>query len=97
MIIKMKICFFFLLLSITYVQSTSWAFVDILSNIIANGRFVEENYINSDIPLEPFIPSIHSDLFGNINTSNCTRDMQILSRDLMNRQIWALKSNWTEI
>lgn len=90
----MNILFLFLLLWTSHVQSVS--FVDILSSIIANGRFVEENYINSNIPLEPFIPSIHSDLFVNINTSNCSRDMQILSRDLMSKQIWALKSNWTK-
>ena len=91
--IKMNILFLFLLLWTSHVQSTSFSFVDILSSIIANGRFVEENYINSNIPLEPFIPTIHTELFGNINTSNCSRDMQILSRDLINKQIWALKSN----
>ena len=91
---KMKIFhkIFLVLFAIDYVHSLS--FVDFLSTIIDNGRFVEENYINSNFSIEPFIPTIQSDLFVNMNASNCTRDMQILAFELLEKRIWALKSKF---
>ena len=91
---KMRFFWYFFLLIGSKVEPTSVSFINLLSSIIANGRFVEENYVNSNFPLDSIFPSIDFDRAVNANGSNCSRDMQILSHDLVARQIWALKSRF---
>jgi len=74
-------------------ESSSLSFINLIPSIIANRRFVQENFVNSDFIINPILPSINNELIFNANGSNCSRDMQLLSHDLISRQIWALKSN----
>lgn len=85
--------YFFLILQIqSEVKSSSLSFINIIPSIIANGRFVKENLINSKYVLQPVLPKISVDLTLNTNGSNCSRDIQLFARDLVSQQTWALKS-----
>ena len=75
-------------------EPPSLSFVNLIPSIIANGRFVKEYIADSDFDFNLTIPFVHVDLSFNANESNCTRDIQLLSHDLMSRQIWALKSKF---
>jgi hypothetical protein len=74
-------------------EPSSLSFINLIPSIIANGRFVKENIIDSNSILNQTFPSINIDLTFNVNGSNCSRDIQLLYRDFLSRQIWALKSN----
>lgn len=69
-------------------QSISYSFVDLISHIVNSGRFVEENLIHFNLTH----PSLNFNLNLHQNTSNCTRDIRKLTSDLLDRQVWALKS-----
>ncbi|CAF2438000.1 unnamed protein product [Rotaria sp. Silwood2] len=85
--------YFFLTIQIGIkAESLSLSFINIIPSIIANGRFVKDNIINSDAIIHPTLPSINIDLIFNVNGSNCSRDIQLLSHDLINLQAWALKT-----
>jgi hypothetical protein len=73
-------------------ESSSLSFINLISNIIANGQFVQENIIDSDIEFDQTLPWINLDLQFNANESNCSQDIQILVKDLNARKTWALKS-----
>jgi hypothetical protein len=73
-------------------EPPSLSFINLIPSIIANGRFVKEHIVDSGFNLNSTLPSVHVDLTFNINQSNCSRDIHLLSRDLLSRQIWALKS-----
>jgi hypothetical protein len=86
--------YFFLIFQIGIkAEPLSFSFINLIPSIISNARFVKENIIDSNFILNPIFPSINIDLKSNTNGTNCTRDIQILSRDLISTQIWALKSN----
>ncbi len=85
--------YFFLLIDIEIKgESSSVSFVNLIPSIIANGRFVQDNFVDSNLIFNPIVSSINIDRTFNANQSNCSRDMQLLSHDLIARQIWALKS-----
>ena len=87
------LCLLLLLVGIR-AEPASISFVTIVENIRANGRFVQENMMDSTLYVNrtwPWIdPDLHAD--GN-NASNCTRELQWFARDLAKRKLWALKSN----
>ncbi len=88
--------YFFLLFQIGInAESSSLSFINLIPSIIANGRFVKENIIDSDLILHPVFPSINIDLTITANSSNCSRDIQLLARDFTSKQTWALKSNFS--
>jgi hypothetical protein len=94
--IKMKfLCFFFLIfhIGIKAESPPSLSFINLIPSIISNGRFVKEKIVNSNLIINPTFPSINFDITFNANGSNCSQDIQILSRDLISKEIWALKSN----
>ncbi|CAF1020152.1 unnamed protein product [Rotaria sordida] len=84
--------FFLIILIRIKAESLSLSFINIIPSIIANGRFIKENIINSNIILHTTLPSINVDLILNANESNCSRDVQLLAHDLINEQTWALKT-----
>ena len=88
----MKFLYYIFLLLIIEIKgnSSSVSFIHLIPSIIANHRYVQENFIDSDLILHPISSSINFELS---NGSNCSADMQLFSRDLITRQIWALKSN----
>jgi len=87
--------YFFLIFQIEIkAESPSLSFINLIPSIIANARFVKENITESNFILNPIFPSINIDLISNANGTNCSRDIQILSRDLISTKIWALKSNY---
>ncbi|CAF1044534.1 unnamed protein product [Rotaria sp. Silwood1] len=90
----MKFLWYFLLIIHIGIQAKplSLSFINIIPSIIANGRFVKENIIQTDAVLHPILPSINVDLILNANGSNCSRDIQLLFHDLINQQTWALKT-----
>jgi len=73
-------------------EPSSISFMSLIPNLIANGRFVEDTIINSNLEFNQTLPWIDFDLNFNANESNCSQDIQLLSRDLRARKIWALKS-----
>jgi hypothetical protein len=75
-------------------QSSSVSFVNLISSIIDNRRFVQENFVDSDLIVNTGAPLINIDRTFSANGSNCSRDIQLLFHDLATRQIWALKSNF---
>lgn len=86
-------CIFLLLLQLGIkAEPPSVSFVNLIPSTIANSRFIKENIIDLDFTRNRTFPSINIDPIFNANGSNCSRDIQILSRDLISRQIWALKS-----
>ncbi|CAF3405306.1 unnamed protein product [Rotaria socialis] len=90
----MKYLYFFLLIVQIGIraESKSVSFVNIIPRIIANGRYVKENINHSNFILNPALPSINVDFLSNANSSNCSRDIQLFSHDLISQQLWALKT-----
>ncbi|UJR26862.1 hypothetical protein I4U23_008173 [Adineta vaga] len=87
--------FIFLLLSKFEIkaESSSLSFVNLIPSLIINGRYIlEENIVNSNVAFKPTFSSINIPLVFNINQSNCSRDLQLFSNDLISRKIWALKT-----
>jgi hypothetical protein len=91
----MFLWYFFLFLQLGIKgESQAISFVNLIPSIIANGRFVKENIVDTNSIFNPTVPSINIELTFNANGSNCSRDIQLLSHDLLSRQIWALKSKF---
>ncbi|CAF1048354.1 unnamed protein product [Adineta steineri] len=85
--------YFFLFLQIQIkVESLSISFVNLIPSIIANGRYVKENLIDSNIIFNSKFSPINIDFTFNANQSNCSRDIQLLSRDFISKKLWALKT-----
>jgi hypothetical protein len=84
--------YFFLILKIE-IKGESLSFINLIPSIISHNRFIEENIIHSDIIFNSTFSSLIIDLILNANGSNCSRDIQLLSRDFNTKQTWALKSN----
>ncbi|CAF3562241.1 unnamed protein product [Rotaria sp. Silwood2] len=75
-------------------EQLSLSFFNLIPNIISNGRFVQENIINSKIEFNETFPRLNQDLTLNANGSNCSEDIQLLAKDLNARKTWALKSKF---
>jgi len=73
-------------------EPPSLSFVNIIPSLIENGRFIQENIIDSNIEFNQTLPWINFDLEFNANQSNCSQDIQLLARYLTARKAWALKS-----
>ncbi|CAF2747121.1 unnamed protein product [Rotaria sp. Silwood2] len=73
-------------------EQLSLSFFNLIPNIISNGRFVQENIINSKIEFNETFPRLNQDLTLNANGSNCSEDIQLLAKDLNARKTWALKT-----
>lgn len=91
---KFFLYFFLIFLNGIQIESSSLSFNNLIPSIIANSRFVKEKLIDSDFIFNLTFPLINIDLTFNANRSNCSQDIQILSRDLLSKQIWAIKSNY---
>ncbi len=74
------------------IQAESSSFIQLIPNLIANGQFVQDNIIDSNIEFNQTLPWINLDLKFDAYQSNCSRDIGILERDLRARKTWALKS-----
>ena len=76
---------------------SSLTFIDLISGVISNARFIEEENLDHWKSLENATwPKIDLTRAGaNLNESNCSRDLQTFARDLATRQTWALKSKMT--
>lgn len=75
-------------------DKSSLTFVDLISGIISDARSVTENLVNWKLMENESWPRIDLNRLPlNINQSNCTQDLQIFARDLVEHRIWALKSN----
>ena len=83
------ICLATLLLPLA-IDAQSLSFVNLISMIIANGRFVQDNAF---YPTSPS-PSIDTDSTWNVNPTNCTRDFHQFSQGLASKELWALKSEY---
>ena len=94
---KMRFSVYFLLLMHMGIQGESssvGSFVELIPSIIDNARFAQENFVDSDLIVNPMVPSIHFDQAFSVNGSNCSREMQLLRHDLIARRLWALKSKF---
>ncbi len=74
-------------------EPPSLSFANLIPNIISNGRFIQENFIDTSIEFNQTFPWINLDLSLSANESNCTQDIQTLIRALTTKQKWAIKSN----
>ena len=73
-------------------ESPSLSFIDLIPTIIANARFVQEKFIDSQPIFNQTWPWIDVPLLATVNGSNCSQDLQVLARDLAARQTWTWKS-----
>ena len=91
----MKFLYYIFLVIIIGIKAdpSSLSFIHLIPSIINNLRFMQENFIDSNLILNPVSSSVNFELRLNTNGSNCSADMQLFSRDLLARQSWALKSN----
>ena len=60
--------------------------MNIIPNLIANGQLIQDN-----LELNQTFPWIDIDLNFNANQSNCSQDLQRLSRDLRTRKNMGIK------
>lgn len=70
-------------------ETSSISFFNIIPKLITNDQSLQDN-----IDLNQKFPSINLDIQLNANESNCSQDIQILTRDLTSRKTWALKSRY---
>jgi hypothetical protein len=75
-------------------EPPSSSFVNLIPNIIANGQFIQEYIIDSNILFNQTSPWVDVDLTLDTIGSNCSREIQLLARDFRTRQTWALKSKF---
>ncbi|UJR22251.1 hypothetical protein I4U23_025312 [Adineta vaga] len=73
-------------------ESPSMSSWNLIPYIIANGEFVQKNFIDSNLDFNQTLPWINVDLTVDANGSNCSRDIQLLARSLKTKQTWALKT-----
>ena len=86
----MNLVFLALLIFPLAIDAQSLSFVNLISMIIANGRFFQDNAFN---PTSPY-PSIDTGAAWNVNQSNCSRDFHQFSKGLASKELWALKSEY---
>ncbi|CAF3230961.1 unnamed protein product [Rotaria socialis] len=74
------------------IKAESLSSINLIPKIIANARFVQENFLDFNMEFNQTLPWIKLDLKLNSNESNCSRDIALLTRDLVTKQTWALKT-----
>lgn len=77
-------------------ERLSLSVLNIIPNIISNGRFIQEHFIDSTLEFNQTQTWMNLDLKFNANASNCSQDLDLLVRDLNNKQKWAIKSKFSE-
>ncbi|CAF1405402.1 unnamed protein product [Rotaria magnacalcarata] len=74
------------------IKAESLSSINLIPKIIANARFVQENFVDFNMEFNQTLPWIKLDPKLNSNESNCSRDIALLTRDLVSKQTWALKT-----
>jgi len=89
----------FLLFFFVPVHSSSYSFVNLIPNILANGRSVINEQVDPNSLFNNTSPTFHFDRIPNLNQSNCREDLQVFYRDLSARKLWAIKTldSWGKI
>ena len=75
-------------------EPPSLSFMNLIPNLIANGRFIQENMIDSSIDFNQALPWINLDYQFKANESNCSQDIKLFIRDFNAKKTWALKSKF---
>lgn len=88
------LCLLLCFLRTSVSEKSSLTFIDLISGIVSNAQYLEENLIRSKTFFNRTWPWVDLHRLTDINGSNCTQDLRIFAQDLAIDQTWAWKSNW---